>query len=143
VAQSAPAPALKATPQPALAVPTPVDEASIAKAREALRQKMQQLEAQPPAPVGAAAFAPAVAKPGQAKPQEMAIKPEAKPTAVQAPKKPAGMKGALAFPPIQGPPPSISADKQQRLAELLRKYRAEEITPEEYHQQRAKVLSEP
>jgi uncharacterized protein YnzC (UPF0291/DUF896 family) len=37
----------------------------------------------------------------------------------------------------------VSADKTQRLAELLRKYKAEEITPEEYHQQRAKILSEP
>ena len=75
-------------------------------------------------------------QPGQAK-------PEAKPTATQAPKKPASMKGALTFPPIQGPPPSISAEKQQKLAELLRKYRAEEITPEEYHLQRAKIISEP
>ena len=135
VAQPAPAPAVQATPQPALVAPTPVDEATIAKAREALRQKMQQLEAQPPAST--------VAKPGEAQPQVTAIKPGAKPTAEKAPKKPASMKGALAFPPIQGPPPSISADKQQRLAELLRKYKAEEITPEEYHQQRAKIMSEP
>jgi len=60
-----------------------------------------------------------------------------------APKKPAAVKGAPAFPPIQGPPPSIPADKQQRLTELLRKYKAEEITPEEYHVQRAKIMGEP
>ena len=31
----------------------------------------------------------------------------------------------------------------QRLQELLRKYRADQVTPEEYHQQRAKILAEP
>jgi hypothetical protein len=102
---------------------------------------MKQLEAQPPTP--AAAPAPAVAKPGEAKPQETVSIPEAKPKEEKALRKPAIVKGAPAFPPIQSPPPSISTDKQQRLAELLRKYKAEEITPEEYHQQRAKILSEP
>ena len=29
------------------------------------------------------------------------------------------------------------------LAELLKRYKADEITPEEYHQQRAKILAEP
>ena len=52
------------------------------------------------------------------------------------------VKTAQPFPPIPVPPPAVSADKQQRLAELLRKYKADEITPEEYHQQRAKILSE-
>ena len=58
-------------------------------------------------------------------------------------RKPANLKGPLAFPPLQGPPPSISADKEQRLQELLQKYKADQITPEEYHQQRARILAEP
>jgi hypothetical protein len=33
--------------------------------------------------------------------------------------------------------------KTQRLAELLEKYRRDEITPAEYHGQRAKILAEP
>ena len=49
----------------------------------------------------------------------------------------------LSFPPIGGPPPAVAADKEQRLQELLRKYKADQITPEEYHQQRAKILAEP
>jgi hypothetical protein len=106
---------------------------------------MKELEAQPPPPTTAAAAAPApaVTKPAEAKPQPSASKPAATPVVVQPPKKPAVVKGALAFPPIPAPPAAVSAEKEQRLAELLRKYKAEEITPEEYHVQRAKIMSEP
>ena len=205
---------------PAPIVPTPADSEAMAKARQALRQKMTELQAQPggrptppaqwtPPPVvqalavrratnvrasarspasanrGATAPPPSAAggsgkhcqgardlasadegagnpaacgnsrspslaeggdpqpgqKPVEAKPQETASKPEAQPKAEKVLKKPA--KAAPAFPPIQAPPPAISADKDARLAELLRKYKADEITPEEYHQQRAKILSAP
>jgi hypothetical protein len=44
---------------------------------------------------------------------------------------------------MQGPAVPISGDKQQRLAALLQQYRADQITPEQYHQQRAKILAEP
>jgi len=47
------------------------------------------------------------------------------------------------FQPLEGPALPISADKQQRLAVLLEKYQADLITPEQYHQQRAKILAEP
>jgi hypothetical protein len=143
VAQPAPAPAVQATPEATIVAPPPVSPENIEKAREALRQKMKELESQPAKPTSAPTPAPAVAKPGQAKPPEMATKPEPKPMAAQPPKKPAAGKGMPAFPPIPAPPPSVSADKQQRLAELLRKYKSEEITPEEYHVQRAKVMAEP
>jgi hypothetical protein len=108
---------------------------------------MKELETQPPAATAATAASPKMAKPqpGQkpveAKAQETAGKSGAQPKADTLAKKPA--KGAIAFPPIQPPPPGISADKDARLAELLRKYKADELTPEEYHQQRAKILSEP
>jgi len=41
------------------------------------------------------------------------------------------------------PASTISGEKQQRLDELLRKYRADQIAPEEYHAERAKILAEP
>ncbi len=47
------------------------------------------------------------------------------------------------FPPLQGPALPISADKQQRLQELLRQYKANEITPDQYHKERARILAEP
>lgn len=46
------------------------------------------------------------------------------------------------FPRLQGPESPLSLDKQQRLSELLRKYKADEITPEQYHAERARILSE-
>ena len=57
--------------------------------------------------------------------------------------KTASVKGAPAFTPMEPPASPVSSDKATRLAELLRKYKADEITPEEYHQQRAKILAEP
>ena len=47
------------------------------------------------------------------------------------------------LPPLTGPPSSLSAAKQQKLDQLLQLYRADQITPQEYHAQRAKILSEP
>src|SRR5260221_9402247 len=37
----------------------------------------------------------------------------------------------------------ISATKQQRLMQLLDAYRKDQLTPAQYHQERAKVLAEP
>src|SRR5262249_2365794 len=37
----------------------------------------------------------------------------------------------------------VQRTRQQRLDELLKAYKADLITPTEYHQQRAKILSEP
>jgi hypothetical protein len=70
-------------------------------------------------------------------------KPAAAPMAETPAKKPAKIKGAPAYPPLQAPAPTVSADKEQRLQELLAKYRADQITPEAYHEQRAKILAEP
>jgi len=49
-------------------------------------------------------------------------------------------------PPSQ-PAPPVFADgpktKQQRLAELLKLYQADTISPEQYHKERAKIVAEP
>jgi|GEM_PF-1681216 len=44
---------------------------------------------------------------------------------------------------LEVPPPPISPEKQKKLNELLEKYMADKITPEEYHRERARILSEP
>ena len=64
-------------------------------------------------------------------------------TEPQAEKKSKTRRGrvAPAFPQLQGPPLSISAEKQQRLQELLRRYQADEISPAQYHEERAKILA--
>lgn len=128
------------------------------KLREALRQKMNELDAQP----AQAVPQPAVAAPSPQKKKAPAPvtkpAPTARPTppaqwtpataaqpapAPQSPTKPKVIKGQQPLPPIEGPPPSVTSDKEQRLQELSAKYKADQITPEEYHQQRAKILAEP
>jgi hypothetical protein len=37
----------------------------------------------------------------------------------------------------------ISTEKQQKLADLLRRYQADQVTPSQYHEERAKILAEP
>ncbi len=42
-----------------------------------------------------------------------------------------------------GSRPVITAEKEQRLADLLRLYKSDQITPLQYHSERAKILAEP
>jgi hypothetical protein len=112
----------------ALNAPAPADAAATAKALEVMRQKMNEMQGQKP--LENASFPPA----------QVGLPPQ---QAKTAPAPAAGLKGSPAFPPVEGPPLPISAAKDQRLQELLRRYKADEITPEQYHQQRAKILAEP
>ena len=140
----------------------------MAKARDALQQKMAEVRAQQPAepvapaPVPAAPSspvpifhpvpeaAPSAApqpSPGAGEAREKAEKaaraqaqPQPKPP--KPPKESPALKPSPAFKALEAPVLPISADKQQRLAELLRKYKADELTPEQYHAERAKILTE-
>ena len=49
----------------------------------------------------------------------------------------------LGMKPIVAPALPIADSKEERLAALLQKYKADKITPEQYHQQRAAILAEP
>jgi hypothetical protein len=49
---------------------------------------------------------------------------------------------ALASPSVPSAAPGVSA-KEQKLADLLRRYQADEISPLEYHTERAKIIAEP
>jgi hypothetical protein len=168
-ASTTPAPAptasknAKAKQKPVLVAPTPSDPADIEKAREAMRQKMQQMpggtttaRSAAPVPAGqpvAATSQPARVEPGDAaaaeqqivdahsrKQAEQAARTQA--SRRQKPPKPSSTP-VPAFSPLEGPALPISADKQQRLSDLLQKYQTDQISPEQYHQQRAKILAEP
>ncbi len=65
--------------------------------------------------------------------------PAEKPTKKESKKAPP----APVYAPIPGPPPPVSADKEQRLHALLLQYQADQLTPQQYHEQRAKILAEP
>ncbi len=92
----------------------------MAKAQQALNEKMKELAAQPPVP--------------PTTPAPPSLTPWRKPSSVQ---------GAPQFPPLQPPPPAVSPEKQQLLDALLRQYQADLITPEQYQDQRAKILAGP
>ncbi len=49
--------------------------------------------------------------------------------------------GNTEFAPIVAPVLPIAGDKQQKLLDLLAKYKADQISPEEYHRQRAAIIS--
>ncbi len=49
----------------------------------------------------------------------------------------------MSLPALSGPPSPLSATKQQKLDALLQQYRMDQLTPQQYHEERAKVLAEP
>lgn len=53
------------------------------------------------------------------------------------------MEPAPAFAPLEAPASSLPSSKEQRLQDLTDKYKADQISAEEYHAQRAKILAEP
>jgi len=165
----APAPAPVAPPPPAVvtapAEPVAVqpgaapagDNAAQAAARAALAQKLfEQSSAQPaaapvpqPAPVANSsvvvmpAHGPTTIAPTTAAPTTVA-------TPGSGPNRPGGAFDSsyyvgreLGLKPITTPALPINGTKQQRLQVLLDKYKADQISPQEYHQQRAAILSEP
>jgi hypothetical protein len=97
--------------------PGSLDPATDAKARELLRQKMNELANAQPAPPAASAV-----------PTRETPPPEVRSAAPAQP-------GAVA--------PSYPKTKQQRLSDLLEAYKADKITPADYHNQRAKIIAEP
>ncbi|MGA2178530.1 MAG: hypothetical protein ABSH15_02965 [Verrucomicrobiota bacterium] len=49
----------------------------------------------------------------------------------------------LGLKPIESPLLPVSAAQQAQLQALLSKYKANQISPEEYHNQRAEILAQP
>ena len=49
----------------------------------------------------------------------------------------------LGLKPIETPLLPISAAQEAQLQALLAKYKADQITPEEYHRRRAEILAQP
>jgi hypothetical protein len=77
----------------------------------------------------------------QALNQKMEQTPEPAPSST-ASTKAAPVLPSASLPAIVGPPSPLPAAKQQKLDVLLQQYRMDQITPEQYHEQRAKILSE-
>ena len=101
------------------------------KAQEALHAAAPSA----PEPSGSPVYQPVPGETGSSQ-------PGAATTAPMAQKRPPAPK-LSGIPPLPAPPSPLSVSKEQRLQELLQLYRADKITPEEYHVQRAKILAEP
>jgi hypothetical protein len=115
------------------ATPTASPE-SVEKAREAMRQQIGSTAPVTPAPTATKPTVAAAPKPAEPAPVAVPAKPPEAP-------RPVAKGKALALAPLAGPASPLSANKQDQLAELLRRYKADEITPEQYHAERAKVLA--
>ena len=139
-----PVPATK--PMPATQVvqtaPATSDAEAQAKAKAALEQKMNELNQQnwaTPAAAPAPQTQPAATNP-------VTPAPPAVPPVVMSPSSQinANYPGKeLGLKPIVAPPLPISPAKEAQLLGLLERYKADEITPEQYHTERAKILAEP
>lgn len=106
---------------------------------EALRQKVAEERANAPA-------APEVRKAGKfaraATKKEQPAPAKSKPSVQAAVTPPA--KASEAAPAVAAPEqPVAPKTKQERLQALLIDYKADKITPREYHEQRVKILAEP
>jgi hypothetical protein len=137
VAPSAPvAPAAPAAPAPMSPAPvvTSWPEAGNSSDVDALTQALRARIAQEP-PVVEAPPAPVVSvAPTKVAPAKAAtVKPTPKVTAAS---KPAG------YEPLVAPPAPLTGTKAQRLQQLLEQYKADQITPAEYHAQRAQIIAE-
>src|SRR5262249_3441876 len=158
------APAASFAEQPGTAKTTPEQSDRL---RQAVRDRISELNAPPPATKPAAEIraeqraaageqqrqaeaekARVKAEADEAKARDRAAAEEAK---ARASREAAEAKAAAKTPqftttkfePLSGPPTGIPASKEARLADLLKKYKADEITPEQYHTERAKILAEP
>ena len=132
----APAPAPAA--RPAFTPAPPADSQTITQAREALRKKIQELDG-----LFTDLSGPSVSPESLAKARELLHQAVAQPQVSNVAQKPEhSQAGSPKFPALEGPALPISAEKQQRLNDLLRKYQSDQITPEQYHAERARILGQ-
>ena len=161
-----------AKPSATLLAPEPASADLIEQARQSMRAKLAELQANhPTAPEAtpapqfqtaphpivepaATTTAPVTTEVKSATPSKAEIRAakerEAaeKKAAEKAAAKPARSK-TVAAPttftptPIEPPATNLPAGKEQRLQSLLEQYKTDKITAEEYHAQRAKILAEP
>ena len=140
-----------------------MDNPAQAAARVALEQKLQELDGNPPAtPASASSVPPAGAASAPASAPPVAVTPAGATPVVETPgPAPTAIPATLA--PVEAAPtvvksaskktvvkplPAATAvavplSKEERLRWLLVRYKADQITPEEYHTQRAAILAEP
>lgn len=137
------APAAPAAPAPVVVEPTPAaPDATV-------------VVPTPPPAVPTPAVEPAAGQTGDTEAQAQAraalgqkmaeVGTPATPTVITATTSPVGVATTTttSLQPITAPPLPINMSKAGKLDWLLSQYKADQITPEQYHTQRAKILAEP
>jgi hypothetical protein len=120
------------------------DNAAQAAARAALMKQMDQVQA--PEPQTSPAAPAMVPEPAAAAPVVEPTTPVAPVTLVMQTNAVVAPPAAVMNPrpvPIIAPGLPVSLSKEQRLQTLLMLYKADQITPEQYHTKRAAILAEP
>jgi len=137
------------------APPAVADTAAQARAMEALQEKMAELDAQQKAETTAAssssdnaaqtaARAALENKLRELNAQQAAMNVAKPSVAAPPPSASANYPGKeLGLPPITAPPLPITAQQETELQGLLMRYEANQISPEEYQKERAKILAKP
>jgi hypothetical protein len=146
VAVAPPAPVAK--PQPKASsfsadATAPGESDAAARARAALDNRLNQIQSQQPEAPPMQPVQPHMAATAQPAATWQPTAPAHVAVTAPEPPKPVKMNPNKGFAPLPGPASPLSAVKEQRLQELLRKYRADEITPEQYQAERARILAEP
>ena len=77
------------------------------------------------------------------KAREAAARKQAEEQAMKAAAQKKALPALSAAALMDAPPAAVSVAKQQRLNEVLARYKADKLTPEQYHAERAKILAEP
>jgi hypothetical protein len=133
---AAPAATTTSTPSVTMAhAPAGMSSEDTDRVRAALRQKMAEQPVPPPV----------VVKPvSPTTPPPVAVKPVSPTTPPPGHKMtPPPGPPPVAHTAIQAPALPISATKEAQLQELLVRYKADQISPEDYHKERAKILAGP
>lgn len=132
------APAEVAPVVPVTPAPEAVDDIKLAAARAQMEHSLATAKPVPPtepAEPGAPVFAPAPSTASRAAAEKEALRVAAQ------------KSGSTVTPTAEtlmaAPPPAVSASKEQRLQGLLQLYKADQLSPEQYHTERAKILAEP
>ena len=115
----------------AASMKAPVDEAKTAVDKQKTEAKAA-MKAEADAKAKAAA---------DAKAREVAEKAATK--AAKKAKPESAHAAPMAFAPLEAPATNLPTTKEQALSSLTEQYKADKISAEEYHQQRAKILAEP
>ena len=115
-------------------VPAAADSDEITKAREAMRQKIADLKTQ------------SDSAPAQLNPHDAAVYIAVKNAKERQHEAELERQAATSSEPppmtdLSGPVLPISAVQQQKLDALLQQYETDQISPEQYHEQRAKILA--